>query len=229
VRRRLRGKAQIGLRVGRVVNRHKMAKHFRLQITSSSFSYERRAERIAAEAVLDGIYVIRTNVPASEMTGSEAVQNYKRLSTVERAFRCMKTVDLHVRPIHHRNADRVRAHVFLCMLAYYVEWHLRQRLAPLLFEDTDKAVAERLRESVVGPARRSPSGEAKALTKRTAEGFPVHSFRTLLQDLATIARNRVRARTSAPSASTAAELELLTTPTTLQSRAFELLGVPVAL
>lgn len=224
-KRPLRGREQIGLRLGRVINHYKMAKHFRLKITETSFSYERRREKIAAEAALDGIYVIRTNVPADEMSASQAVRNYKRLSTVERAFRCLKTVDLHVRPIHHRAARRVRAHIFLCMLAYYVEWHMRQRLAPLLFEDSHRDLGEARRSSIVAPARRSLLADAKAQTKRTEEGLPVHSFRTLLQDLQTIARNRVRPRSSGSASGAAAEFDVVTSPTAVQRRALELLGV----
>jgi hypothetical protein len=166
------------------------------------------------------IYVIRTNVPAEALSSEQAVRNYKSLSGVERAFRSLKTVDLHVRPIHHRQPDRVRAHIFLCMLAYYVEWHMRKNLAPLLFDDEDKIAAEKLRASVVAPAQRSPSAQAKAHTKRTSDDLPVHSFQTLLSDLATIVSNHVQPK----DASTPA-FDIITVPTALQRRALELLQV----
>lgn len=168
---RVQGKAQIALRVGKVIDRFKMEKHFVLEITETSFSFRRHEERIAAEAALDGIYVIRTNVPEQELSAEDAVRSYKRLSTVERAFRSCKTVDLHVRPIYHQLPERVRAHVLLCMLAYYVEWHMRQKLAPLLFEDEDPAAGEALRSSIVAPAERSPSAQRKASTLRTSDGL----------------------------------------------------------
>ncbi|MGH7429375.1 MAG: IS1634 family transposase, partial [Candidatus Methylomirabilaceae bacterium] len=155
-RHRLRGRERIALRVGAVLGRFKMAKHFRLQITDGSLQYQRDHSGIAQEAALDGIYVIRTRVPKEALSSEEAVRAYKRLAAVERAFRSLKSVDLKVRPIHHRDSDRVRAHVLLCMLAYYVEWHMRQGLAPILFDDHDKPAGERLRSSVVAPARRSP-------------------------------------------------------------------------
>jgi len=218
--RPLRGRAEIGLRVGRILNRYKVGKYFRLTITDSSFAYAHHAEHIARDAAVDGLYVIRTSVPESEMGAEETVRAYKDLSRVERAFRSLKSVDLKIRPIHHRRTDRVRAHVFLCMLAYYVEWHMRQRLAPLLFDDEDKAGAEALRTSVVAPAVRSPAAQAKARRKRTEEGRPVHSFQTLLADLATLAKNRLHPHT----ATDHADFDLLTTPTPLQRHAFELLG-----
>jgi hypothetical protein len=219
-KRRLRGQAAIGLRVGKVLGRFKMAKHFRLEIEEEGFHYARHAEAIAEEAALDGIYVLRTSVPAEALGSEDTVRAYKGLSAVERAFRSLKTVDLHVRPVHHHNADRVRCHVLLCMLAYYVEWHMRQALAPLLFEDDDRAAAEALRPSVVAPAERSPRAHRKLETKRTEDGFPVHSFQTLLRDLATLARNTIQ-----PKAAGAVTFEQLTQPTPLQQRAFELLGV----
>lgn len=221
---RLRGKEKIGLRVGRVLGRFKMGKHFRLKITEESFHYERDQSRIEAEAALDGIYVLRTSVPAGALSSEQAVRCYKQLSVVERAFRSFKTVDLKVRPIHHRLADRVRAHVLLCMLAYYVEWHMRKALAPLLFDDDDKAAAEILRASVVAPAQRSPKAQRKAQTKRTEEGTPVHSFPTLLKDLATLTKNNIR-----PHAADAVSFKMLSTPTPLQQRVFSLLGVSPSL
>ena len=218
--RRLRGKHIIGLRVGRVLGRFKMGKHYQIRIEEDSFRYERKAESIEREKKLDGIYVIRTNVPAQTMPATAVVRSYKQLSGVERAFRSLKTVDLHVRPIHHWLADRVRAHVFLCMLAYYVEWHMREKLAPLLFDDHDKAAAQTRRESIVKPARRSQAAERKARTKHTAEGQPVHSFQTLLADLATLTINRVQ-----PANQLVPAFDKLTTPTPLQQQAFALLGL----
>ena len=216
----LQGEGRIGLRVGRVLGRFKMSKHFLLTIEEHSFRYERDLGRIEQEAALDGLYVIRTSVPKAELSAEEVVHSYKRLSRVERAFRCLKTMDLKVRPIHHRLARRVRAHVLICMLAYYVEYHMRRALAPLLFEDHDKPMADRLRRSVVAPAQRSPKALQKAHTKKTAEGSPVHSFHTLLENLATVVKNTIKPK----------GLELdpfvkITNPTPLQQKAFDLLGV----
>ena len=219
-RQPLRGQAQIALRVGKVLGRRNVGKHFVLEITDTSFRAVRDEAAIAREAALDGIYVLRTNVEADRLPTAEAVRSYKRLAAIERAFRSLKTVDLKVRPIHHRKADRVRAHVFLCLLAYYVEWHMRRALAPILFDDDDPAAGEAARRSVVAPAQRSPRAKAKALTKRTDEGVPVHSFRTLLADLATLTKNRVQ-----PKAPGVPAFEMLTMPTPLQRRAFALLGV----
>ena len=223
-RKRLKGKAEIGVAVGKVINHYKMAKHFKLTIAEDSFSYERKEQEIAAEAALDGIYVIRTSVEASVLGGEDVVGRYKDLALVERAFRCLKTVDLHVRPIYHWRKERVVAHIFLCMLAYYVEWHMRRALAPLLFDDEDKEYARKLRTSVVAPAVRSPRAEEKDNTRRTPQGYPVHSFQTLLQDLATIAKNRVN-----PCGQGKAEFFMLTKPTPLQKRVFELLKTPLSL
>jgi hypothetical protein len=222
-RRPLRGKAEIALRVGRVLGRFKMQKHFRLAITETSFSFAQDAQRIAREAALDGIYIVRTSVPADVLSAERVVESYKGLSVVERAFRCLKTVDLKVRPIHHHLADRVRSHVFLCLLAYYVEWHMRRALAPLLFEDEDRDAARAARRSIVAPAARSARAEHKATTKRTDDGAPVHSFHTLLQDLATVAKNRIQ-----PTASAAPAFDVITRPTALQQRAFDLLGVSLS-
>ena len=219
-RRPLHGQARIALRVGKVLGRRKVGKHFTLAITDTRLSVSRDAAAIAREAALDGVYVLRTSVDAARLPTAEAVRSYKRLAQIERAFRSLKTVDLKVRPIHHRTADRVRAHVFLCLLAYYVEWHMRRALAPMLFEDDDPAAGEARRRSVVAPAQRSPRAQAKALTKRTVEGAPVHSFPTLLADLATLTQNRVQAKAPGTPA-----FEMLATPTPLQQRAFELLGV----
>jgi hypothetical protein len=215
--RPLRGAAKIGIRTGRVLGRFKMGKHFRLQITDDGFTFERDLEAIRQEAARDGVYVIRTSVSQETLPAAGTVEAYKNLSHVERAFRSCKTVDLQVRPIHHRREDRVRAHVFLCMLAYYVEWHMRRPLAPILFDDHDRAAGRALRSSIVAPARRSPSALQKARRKRTANGEPVHSFRTLLKDLATLTRNRVRAGS--------VTFELLSVPTPLQQRALDLLQV----
>ncbi len=216
----LRGKGEIGLRVGKQIGRYKVGKHFRLKITDDSFSYERRAERIAEEATLDGFYVVRTSVSATVLGSEETVACYKRLSNVERLFRCMKTVDLKVRPIFHRLEDRVRAHVFICMLAYYVEWEMRHLLCPILFEDDDKEAAERARSSIVARAERSDSAKAKIVEKRTADDFPVHSFQTLLSDLSTLAKIYMCAKIEG-----SPTFVQYTTPTRLQERAFQLLGV----
>jgi transposase len=216
----LSGQAKIGLRVGRVLNRHKVGKHFELTIDDDSFSYRRNEARIAAEGELDGIYVIRTSVKPEALTSEDTVRAYKDLSTVERAFRSLKTVDLKVRPIFHWLDDRIRSHVFLCMLAYYVEWHMREKLAPLLFDDHERAEAEATRDSIVQPAPRSEAARAKDKTKQTADGLPVHSFRTLLADLGTLAKNSVRVQGESGSA-----FYELTRPTPLQQRALELLGI----
>jgi transposase len=213
----LAGKEKIGMRVGRVLGRFKMGKHFRLEITDTAFRFERDPERIEDEARLDGIYVIRTTVQAEEMGPEDAVAAYKSLSQVERAFRSSKT-DLDVRPLHHHTEPRVRAHVFLCMLAYYVEWHLRRSLAPLLFQDHDRAAAAEQRTSVVARAEISPAARQKKASGRTAEGLPVHSFRTLLAALSTATRTRVRVADHA--------FDQVTLLTPLQERAFQLLEVP---
>jgi hypothetical protein len=223
-KRRLTGQDKIALRVGQVRNRFKMGKHFQIALTAEGFQYARDVQCIAAEAALDGVYVLRTSVPMDTLNTVHTVQAYKSLATVERAFRSLKTVDLHVRPIGHRLAERVRAHVFLCMLAYYVEWHMRQALAPLLFDDDNKAMGEARRGSVVAPAQRSPRAQRKAQTKRTDDGMPVHSFQTLLQDLGTITKNRIRFVPSPRET-----MEMLTTPTPLQQRVFDLLQVPCTL
>ena len=222
-KRRLTGQAKIAFRGGKVLNRFKMGKHFHLEITDEALLSTRDTESIMAEAALDGLYVLRTSVPLDLLSTSSTVHAYKSLSMVERAFRSLKTVDLHVRPIGHRLAERVRAHVFLCMLAYYVEWHMRQALAPLLFDDDDKAAGEARRTSVVAPAQRSPQAQRKAQTKQTDEGMPVHSFQTLLDDLATGTKNRVRFVQSNT------ETILVTKPTPLQQRALDLLQVSLRL
>jgi hypothetical protein len=197
-----------------------MRKHFHLTIDETGFSFIRDEQSIAREAALDGIYVIRTSVPTVALAADEAVRAYKRLAQVEQAFRSFKSVDLKVRPIHHRLEERVRAHVLLCMLAYYVEWHMRQALAPILFDDDDPTAVDAARRSVVAPAQRSPRAQRKAITKLTADDTPLHSFHTLLSDLATVAKNRILPNTQDP-----VPFDLITTPTSLQQRAFDLLGV----
>jgi transposase len=216
----LRGTAKIALAVGEVMNAHKVKKHFDLEITDAAFSFTRKTAEIAAEAAADGIYVVRTSVLEATLADPDTVRSYKSLSLVERAFRCIKTVDLHVRPVYHWLADRVRAHVFLCMLAYYLEWHMRQRLAPMLFDDTDKEEAEAERRSVVAQARRSKAAVSKQTTGVTVDGLPVHSFRSLLDDLATVARN-----TMTTAINPDYPLTVLTRPTPIQQKAFDLLGV----
>jgi hypothetical protein len=217
----LRGKDEIGLRVGAVLGRRKMAKHFQLTIDDTSFSFTRHEASITREAALDGFYVLRSNVPGDALDTPSVVLAYKSLSQVERAFRTIKTTDLEVRPIHHRLAGRVRAHVLLCMLAYYLIWHMRQALAPLLFDDHDRATAAAARTSPVAAARVSRAAQAKAASRRTVAGHPVHSFRTLLQDLATLARNTVRI-------GDAPIIVMLTSPSAIQQAAFDALAVPLA-
>ena len=219
-RRPLRGKAEIGLEIGAVLDKHKMAKHFALDITDTRFSFARKTDEITVEAALDGLYVVRTSLPAAVLDDAATVRGYKSLSLVERAFRCIKTVDLQIRPVYHWLADRVRAHVFLCMLAYYLEWHMRQRLAPMLYDDTDKEAAEALRSSVVAKAERSPAAVTKQTTGRTENGLPVHSFRTLLNDLATLTRN-----TLVTAISPAQPFTLTARPTPVQQKARDLLGL----
>ena len=212
----LTGEGAIAERVAKVIGKYKMAKHFCRRITHDSFSYSRNHTRIDREKALDGFYVIRTNVPAHTLSPEQAVGVYKSLSQVERAFRSYKTVDLKVRPIYHHRASRVRAHVFLCMLAYYVEFHMRQQLAPLLFDDELRLTH---RPSPVAPATPSPNAHRKASTRRTDNDLPVHSFRSLLHDLATIAKNRIL-----PS-SGALAFDVITRPTPLQLHALSLLRV----
>ena len=220
-KRRLKGKEKIGERVGRVIGKYRMAKHFTWSIDDEgAFTWQRDDASIAAEARLDGLYVIRTSLPQTELDGPGTVRAYKRLSSVERAFRSLKTVDLKVRPVFHRTEPRVRAHVLLCMLACYVEWNMRRKLKPVLFDDEDAEGAEALRRSVVAPATVSTSARAKAATRRTPDGDPVHSFRTLIDDLATITRNTVMPRLPG-----AEPFQVTTRPTPLQTKVFELLGV----
>lgn len=219
-KRPLKGRDKIALRVGRWVNRHKMAKHFELTIADTAFSYRRKEAAIREEAALDGLYVIRTSVPKESMTAEEAVGAYKSLSQVERAFRSLKTVDLEIRPIYHRLSDRVKAHVFLCMLAYYVEWQMKRKLAPLLYAEEDREGATANRESIVAPSVPSDKTRKKAETHRTEDGFPVQSFRSLLSDLGTLCRNVMRTGTEGGS-----EFSMLTQPSPLQEKAFSLLGL----
>jgi hypothetical protein len=218
-RRPLRGKDKIALRADRVLRRRKVAKHFTIAITDDSFSYARNQDSITAEAALDGIYVLRTSVTGPGLQNSEVVSSYKALAHVERAFRAFNT-DLDIRPIRHRTEDRVRAHVFLRMLSYYITWHMHQRLAPLLFTDHDKPAAQATRPSPVAPAPRSPKALAKAAAKRTDGDLPVHSFASLLTDLATICLNTI-----APADPALPGFRLVTTPTAVQHQAFDLLGV----
>jgi transposase len=215
---RLKGQDKIGLRVGKVINQYKMAKHFELDIRADAFTFSRNADSIANEAQLDGLYVIRTSVPAKTMDAAECVRQYKALAQVERAFRTLKSVDLRIRPIHHRLADRVRAHILLCVLAYYIEWHMREAWRELLFADEDQA-AKATRDPVA-PARRSAAARAKARTTRLQDGTPAHSFSTLLAELATIVRNTCRAALADQSAAT---FTVLTTANSKQQRALELL------
>jgi len=215
----LRGQDKIAVRVDRVLRRRKVAKHFTTEITDDSFSCARDQDSVDAEAKLDGIYVLRTSVDGNDLGSGDVVSSYKALAQVERAFRAFNT-DLDIRPIRHRTEGRVRAHVFLRMLSYYITWHMQARLAPLLFTDDDKPAASAARPSPVAPAVRSPHALAKAATKQTPADLPVHSFATLLADLATICLNTI-----APADPALPGFRLVTTPTPLQRQAFELLGV----
>ena len=216
--RPLRGRDKIALRVGKVRNKFKMAKHFDLQITNEAFSFSRNQDAIAAEATLDGIYVLRTSLPDQTLQRDEVVLRYKDLADVERFFRTLNT-ELDVRPIRHRLADRVRAHMLLRMLSYYISWHMKQALAPILFQDNDKPAAAAKRDDPVAPAQRSDQALAKATRKRTPDNTPVHSFTSLLADLATICANHIQPTEELPT------FTKITNPTALQRQAFELLGV----
>ena len=218
-----RGSTEIALKVGEVLNAHKMKKHFDLKITDAAFSFARKTDAITAETATDGIYIVRTSLAEDTLGDADTVRSYKSLSLVERGFRCIKTVDLHVRPVYHWLEDRVRAHVFLCMLAYYLEWHMRQKLAPMLFDDTDKEEAETRRRSVVAQAQRSKSATKKQATGLTEDGLPVHSFQSLLADLATLARNTITTAITPHY-----PLTVLTRPTPVQQKAFDLLGIKCA-
>lgn len=215
---KLCGQDKIGVRVGKVIDQYKVAKHFALTITDTAFSFARKPDSIASEAALDGLYIIRTSVPATQMDAPECVRNYKALANVERAFRSLKTIDLKVRPIHHRTAERVRAHIFLCMLAYYVEWHLREAWRELMFADPDQE-AKAIRDPVA-PAVRSRAASKKVARHTLDDDSPAHSFATLMAELATIVRNTCR---TPQGTETAPTFDLLTTPTTKQQHALQLL------
>jgi hypothetical protein len=217
----LRGADQIGIAVGGVVNKYKMAKHFDVEITDDRFTYARKSAQIAAEAARDGIYIIRTNLAAETMDDARVVSSYKSLAQVEHAFRSLKTVDLEIRPIFHYLEDRVRAHVFLCMLAYHVEWHMRRALAPMLYDDEEKETVMAARKSPVTKAPRSASARAKAASHTTPDGHTVHSFQSLLADLATLALNTIVTQANPQYPTT-----LATRPTPIQAKAFELLAIP---
>jgi len=220
-KRPLRGCDAIGIAVGKVIDHYKVAKHFDLTITDTDLVIERRSQPIDDEALLDGIYVVRTNVTSELLDSSSVVRSYKGLSNAERAFRSLKTVDIEIRPIHHRRSRRVRAHVLLCMLAYYLEWHMRQALKPILFDDHDKAAAEAGRSSVVAKAVRSEAATRKAQTHRTDDDLPVHSFQSLITDLATFTRNTMAMGDSS--------FLLYPKLTPVQQHAFQLLDVPTVL
>ena len=215
---KLTGRDRIGVKVGQVVNKYKVGKHFALSIEDTGFEFHRLEQQIEAEAALDGLYVIRTSVPKKQMSAAEAVLNYKALAEVERAFRTLKTIDLHVRPIHHHLETRVRAHIFLCMLAYYVEWHMREAWRELLFADEDLAAKQQ--RDPVAAARRSDAALAKVATRTLKDGSSVHSFRTLLEELSTIVRNTCEARFAQRSGSS---FQMTTTPNPAQQRALQLL------
>jgi transposase len=211
--------SQIGLKAGRVVNRFKMAKHFDLTISPGQFAYSRKIESIRQEEQLDGIYVIRTSEPAKNISAEQTVRGYKSLAQVERGFRCLKGLDLLIRPIHHRTETHVKAHIFLCLLAYYVEWHMRQALAPVLFAD-EQVEAERQTRDAVAPAQPSAAARQKRATHQTASGLPAHSFRTMLNELSTLCRN-----TCSLKREPASQFTQLTVPTPIQAAVFKLLGL----
>jgi transposase len=212
--------SEIGLKAGKIVGRYKMGKHYQLTIGDGVFHWVRREDAIAAEAMLDGIYVIRTSEPKERLCAADTVRTYKSLSQVERAFRCMKGIDLLVRPIRHRTEDRVPAHIFLCMLAYYVEWHMRKALAPILFED-DQLESERKRRDPILPAKPTESAKRKKATHMTPDGLPVHSFETLMAELASRCRNTYKLKADGSSQA----FNQVPAPTALQKRAYELLGL----
>ena len=214
------GQDKIARGVGRIENRYKLAKLFDITVAEDGFTFGRNHARIADEARLDGFYVIRTSVEDKALAAENVVGAYKSLARVERAFRSLKTVDLHLRPIHHWLAPRVRAHVFLCMLACHVEWHMRERLKPILFDDDDPAAAARERTSIVAPAQPSPAALRKRASKLTANCGPVHSFQSLLRDLATCTLNEMTTTLNA-----AYSFTLVATPTPIQAQAFRLLDV----
>ncbi len=215
--RGLRAAAAIGVALGKVINKYKMAKHFTWAITDTSFTFERNQDSITTEAALDGIYVIRTSVPADQLNAADTVQAYKNLATVERNFRNIKADDLDLRPIHHYRTDRVRAHVLICMLAQYLNWHLRKTLAPLTYTDTEPPP----RDNPVTPATRSTTAADKAARHTDETNNPIRSYRGLLEHMGTLTRNTVRINDLT--------FEKLTTPTATQQRAFELLGTQIPL
>jgi transposase len=214
----LAGRDKIGVRAGKVVNKYKVGKHFALSIEENGFTFKRLESQIAAEAALDGLYVIRTSVPMTQMTSADAVRSYKALAEVERAFRSMKTIDLHIRPIHHHLEARVRAHIFLCMLSYYVEWHMREAWRELMFADED--LERKKHRDPVAAAARSDAALAKVATRKLKDGSPVHSFRTLLEELSTIVRNTCEARVGGKNGSA---FQMTTLPNPAQQRALQLL------
>lgn len=216
---KLVGKDKIGVAAGKVVNRYKVSKHFELTITDDALSFARLQDSIAAEAALDGLYIIRTSVQAQRMDAPTCVRTYKSLAQVERAFRSIKTMDLKVRPIHHHLENRVRAHIFLCMLAYYVEWHMREAWRELMFSDEDQAA--KLIRDPVAPAQRSDEAMKKVQSRTLDDGTPVHSFQTLMATLAGIVRNTCRTPSGRADAPT---FEITTTPNPQQKRALELIG-----
>jgi transposase len=213
-------KEEIGEKVGKVMGRYKMRKHFTVTIGGGTFSYERNEGKIDQEAALDGIYVIRTSEPAERLSADDTVRSYKNLTQVERAFRSLKGIDLLIRPIWHHTEDHVRSHIFICMLAYYVEWHMRKALAPLLFDDEQLDENRKTRDPVK-PAKPSVSAKDKKTQKLTSEGFVVHSFDTLLEELGTRCRNRCRIRSDSKGPTFYQTTEM----SPLQERAFHLLGL----
>ena len=210
--------AQIGEKVGKVINRFKVGKHFETTIADGQFAYARRSAAIAREAELDGLYVIRTSEPANTLSAEDTVRSFKYLAQVERAFRTLKGIDLRIRPIHHHSEDRVRAHIFLCLLAYYLEWHLRQALAPLLFDDERLSVGRQIRDPVA-PAKPSASAKRKKTQRRADDGLPIHSFTTLMAESGTRCRHRCRLKADPDTPA----IEQETEPTPLQARALGLI------
>jgi transposase len=210
--------AEIGLKVGKVLGRYKVGKHFDCQISEGSFTWSRRQDSIEQEAQLDGIYVLRTSEPAERLSAEDTVRSYKSLAEVERVFRSLKGIDLLVRPIRHRTEDRVPAHIFLCLLAYYVEWHLRRVWAPLLFEDEERREQRKRRDPIL-PAESSAAAKAKKSSHQTADSLPVQSFATLLAALA----SRARVTYQIKSVNASLTCQQVPTPTPLQARAFELI------
>jgi hypothetical protein len=206
--------------VGKVIGKYKVAKHFTFEITYDAFTFQRNEENVREEAALDGIYVVRTSLTKERASAAEAVRSYKKLAGVERAFRTIKTSDLEVRPIHHRLEERVRAHIFLCVLAYYVEWHMREALRPMLFAD-EMTEAEKDQRDPVAPAERSAAALEKIKTKKLADGTPAHDFRSLLDELSLIVRSTCRTRGAKPDAVT---FEVVTSLSPLQQRALDLLA-----